>query len=44
MQLVVFVMCRRHSFEQLVQALQVQPVEEVRLFLEQLCCLDFSNE
>ena len=44
MQLVVLVMCRRRPYEQLVQALVKQPLEEISLFLDQLCCLNFSSE
>ncbi|TCD63055.1 hypothetical protein EIP91_006042 [Steccherinum ochraceum] len=44
MQLVVLVMSRRRTYEQLLQGLLQQPLDEICLFLEQLCCLKFSNE
>jgi len=44
MQMVVLVMCRRVAYQQLVQALLSQPVEEIRMFLEQLWSLKFSSQ
>ncbi|THH23043.1 hypothetical protein EUX98_g8134 [Antrodiella citrinella] len=44
MQLVMLVMCRRAPYRQLVQAVLQQPLEEIRLFLEQLWCLKISSE
>ncbi|KAH8078406.1 hypothetical protein BXZ70DRAFT_661161 [Cristinia sonorae] len=43
MELVVLLMCRSSTHEQLVQTLIQQPLNEIHLFLEQLCSLKFNN-